>query len=60
MTNASKALISQAVNAALVLVIAFGVELSDAQVVATVGFVNAALAIWVGLTYGNSRKRIPD
>ncbi len=60
MTNATKALISQAVNAALVLVIAFGVELSDAQVVAVVGFVNAALATWVGLTYGNSRKRIPD
>lgn len=60
MTNATKALISQAINAALALVIAFGVHLSDAQLAAAVGFVNAALAVWVGLTYGNSKKRIPD
>lgn len=59
MTNATKALISQAVNAALVLVVAFGISLSDAQLAAVVGFVNAALAVWVGLTYRNSAKRIP-
>lgn len=60
MTNAVKANVIALVNAALALVVAFGVDLSDKQQVALVGLVNAALSLWVVLTYKNSPKRIPD
>ncbi len=60
MTNATKAAVIAAVNAALGLVTAFGVDLSSTQQAAVTTAVNAALALWVALTYGDSRKRIPD
>lgn len=60
MTNATKALIIAAINALLVLIVAFGVTLSDGQNAAITGAVNAVLAIYVALTYTNSPKRIPD
>lgn len=59
MTNATKAAIIAAVNAALGLAIAFGVDLSDAQQAAITTAANTGLALWVALTFGNSRKRIP-
>jgi len=60
MTNATKALLIAALNSALGLAVAFGVELSDAQVAALLGFGNAALALVVALTYKNSPTRTPD
>ena len=60
MTNASKASIIALLNAALGLAIAFDVPLSDVQQNAIMVFGNAALALWVGLTYKSSQKRIPD
>lgn len=60
MTNATKANIIAAINAALVLVISFGVNVSDAQQAAIVLGVNALLALIVGLTYELSPKRIAD
>lgn len=58
MTNATKALLITLINAGLVLIVSFGVTVSDGQQTAITGFVNAALAIWVALTYTNSAKRI--
>lgn len=60
MTNATKALLIALANATLQLIAAFGIELSDAQTAAITGFVNAILALWVGLTYKNSPTRTPD
>lgn len=60
MTNATKALLISMINAGLVLIVAFGISLSDAQNAAIVGFVNTALALWVAATYKNSHKRVPD
>lgn len=60
MTNATKALLISLINAALVLFVAFGVSFSDNQTAALQGFVNALLALWVGLTYKQSPKRIAD
>jgi hypothetical protein len=60
MTNATKALIIAVINAALGLVIAFGVSLSGTQQGAIVTAVNAALALIVALTYKASPKRIAD
>lgn len=45
MTSARSAAIIGAVNAALALLLAFGVELSESQRVAIVGAVNAALVL---------------
>ena len=59
-TNATKANIIGLVNAAMFLVVAFGVSLTDAQQGAIGGFVNAALILWVGLTYKDSPKRVPE
>jgi protein-S-isoprenylcysteine O-methyltransferase Ste14 len=59
-TNASKANIVAAVNAALSLLLVFGVSITDAQVAAIVVAVNAVLVLLVGATYQNSAKRIPD
>lgn len=60
MTNASKAQIVAFVNSVLVLVVAFGVNLSDAQTAAITVAVNSALSMWIALTYSGSKKRIPD
>jgi hypothetical protein len=60
MTNATKAAIIAAVNAALGLAIAFGVNLSDVQQAAITTAVNTGLALWVALTYRNSPRRTPD
>lgn len=57
MTNATKALIIAAINAGLVLVVSFGVSLSDAQTAAIIGAANAGLALYVALTYQNSPAR---
>lgn len=59
MTNATKAHIIVLINAALILVTAFGVTLSDKQTGAVMLAVNAALSLWVALTYKNSPKRKP-
>ena len=60
MTNATKGGIIAALNAFLGLLVAFGVPFTDAQTAAILGFGNAALALWVGLTRENSAKRVPD
>ncbi len=60
MTNATKAGIITLANTLLALLVAFGVSLSDAQTAAIVAALNAALALWVGLTFQNSPKRVPD
>lgn len=60
MSNATKGLVSAFLNTVLVLVIAFGVELSTDQVGAIMACVNAGLALWIGLTYRQSAKRIAD
>lgn len=60
MTNATKAALIGFVNAALGAVTSFGVALSDAQQVSVVGLVNAALVLWVALTYKNSPKRVAE
>lgn len=60
MTNASKAQVVAFVNSVLVLVVAFGVNLSDAQTAAITVAVNSALSMWIALTYSGSKKRIPD
>lgn len=60
MTNATKANLIAVVNAALVLIVSFGVNVTDGQQAAITGAVNAALVLWIGLTYTDSAKRIPD
>lgn len=60
MTNATKALVIAFLNAATLAAVAFGLSLSDAQLVAVSAVENSGLALWVGLTYKNSPKRIPD
>lgn len=59
MTNATKAVIIALANELLALLIAFGVELSDAQTAAIAGTLNAFLVLYVAVTYKNSPKRIP-
>jgi hypothetical protein len=58
MTNATKAQIIAAVNAALSLLTAFHVIFTTAQISSIDVIVNAVLALYVGITYKNSRKRI--
>lgn len=60
MTNATKAGIIAAINAALGLAVSFGVGLTEAQSGAIIVFANAALGLIVGLTFKDSAKRIPD
>lgn len=60
MTNATKALIVAAINAAFGVAQAFNVPITDKQVGALMLFVNAVLALAVVLTYKSSPKRIPD
>lgn len=59
MTNHLKAHIIALVNAVLILAVAFGVPLTDAQY-AAIGIVsNAALSVWVAVTYKNSPAYVP-
>ena len=60
LTNATKAQIIVVVNAILALGIAFGLDLSNEQTAAITAAINAILGLWVGLTYKDSPKRIPD
>ncbi len=59
MTNATKAQLVALINALLVCVVSFGVNVSDGQQAAVTAVVNAALSLWVGLTYKQSAKRTP-
>lgn len=60
MTNTTKANIIAVLNAALGLLVSFGVNLSDAQLASILTGANAVLVLWVSLTYKNSAKRIPE
>lgn len=61
LTNATKAAVVAAVNAALAVIESFNAyDLSDAQRGAVLGAVNAAFVLWIALTYRQSPKRIPD
>lgn len=60
MTNATKALIITAVNAAFGVAQAFNLPVTDKQTAALLLLVNAVLGIVVAVTYKNSPKRIPD
>lgn len=59
-TNATKGLIASFVNTALALSVSFGADLSTEQIGAIISCVNAAIALFIGLTYKRSRKRVPD
>jgi hypothetical protein len=59
-TNATKAQLLAVVNAVVALVTAFGFSLSGEQVAAITLVVNALFGLWVGLTYKDSPKRVPD
>lgn len=59
MTNATKALITTAINATLGLVVLLG--LLSTPVAGSVGIVvNAWIAVIVAITYKDSPKRMPD
>jgi hypothetical protein len=60
LTNATKAQIIVAVNAILALVTSFGLDLSADQIGAILAAVNALASLWIGLTYRQSPKRVPD
>lgn len=60
MTNSTKAAIIAVLNAALGLLIAFGVPVTETQTAAILALGNSVLALWVGLTYKNSPTRVPD
>lgn len=59
MTNALKAHVIALVNAVMILCVAFGVPLTDAQYGAIGLVVNSALSIWVALTYKHSPTYAP-
>ncbi len=59
-TNATKAQALAVVNSAVALLAAFGFDLSGEQTAAITVFVNALFALWVGVTYKQSPKRIPE
>lgn len=60
MTNATKANIIAALNALLGLLVAFGVDVTEAQTAAILVFANAIGIIAVSLTFKSSPKRIPE
>ena len=60
MTNATKAAIIAAANAALGLAVAFGAALTDVQTGSIMVALNATLGLIIATTYKNSAKRIPD
>jgi len=59
-TNATKANVIAALNALLGLLIAFGVHLTDIQTAAILLFANAIGVLFIGFTYKDSAKRVPD
>lgn len=60
MTNATKATIIAFINALFGLLAVFDLALTEAQKGAIILVVDLALAAWIGLTYKDSPKRIPD
>ncbi len=60
MTNATKAQVIVVVNAALAMLVAFGVNVTDGQQAAIQGGVNALLGLWISLTYHRSPYREVD
>lgn len=60
MTNSTKAAIIAVLNAALGLLLAFGVPITEVQTAAILALGNSVLGLWVGLTYKNSPTRVPD
>jgi hypothetical protein len=60
MTNATKANIIAAINAVLACAMLFGLPVSDVQVGGIGIAVNAVLAVFVGLTFKSSPKRLPE
>jgi hypothetical protein len=60
MTNASKAQAIVLVNSLLSLAVLFGAPLSEVQLAGIGVVVNAALGLFVGLTYERSKKRVPE
>jgi hypothetical protein len=60
MTNASKAQAIVLVNSLLSLAVLFGAPLSEVQLAGIGVAVNAALGLYVGLTYERSKKRLPE
>lgn len=60
MTNATRAQIVVVVNAALAMLVAFGVNVSDGQQAAIQGGVNALLGLWISLTFHKSPYREID
>lgn len=59
MTNATKANVIAAINALVALTVAFDV-LSDAKAGALGVALNSLAVLFIGLTYKNSPKRVPD
>ena len=59
LTNATKALILAVISAGVVLVSAFGLSLTTEQVAGVTAFANAVLALWVGLSAGDSPSLDP-
>jgi hypothetical protein len=60
MTNATKANLLAALNACLGLAVLFGIPLSNEQQGGIYVAVNAVAAVFVGLTYKKSAKRIEE
>jgi hypothetical protein len=60
MTNATKANIIALVNATILCLQTFGVPINNAQQAAIGGLVNAALVVWIGLTYKSSKMRADE
>jgi hypothetical protein len=60
MTNATKANVIALVNAFLLCLQAFGVPLTNEQQAAIGALVNAALVTWIGVTYKDSKARVPE
>jgi hypothetical protein len=60
LTNATKAQIIVVINTIIALAASFGFDLSNEQMAAITTAANAVLGLWVGLTYKDSPKRIPD
>jgi hypothetical protein len=59
-TNATKANLIALANALIALVTAFGLDLSADQIAAILAVVNIVASAWVGLTYKQSPKRVPE
>jgi hypothetical protein len=60
MTNATKANIIALVNAIILCLQVFGVPINNAQQAAIGAVINAALVVWIGLTYKSSKARAEE